>query len=108
MLDVQSGPRADRRFRGMSPTHPRARSAACWTKTGLPWLVVLAISTGLALALTAAGARAVPGQRPSDAVSNDAQEVINLCALHVDRGALYAYVAAPEARTFYDRVCTSI
>ena len=108
MLDMQLGRVADSRFRGMNPTHERPRSVARWIKTGLAWVLVLAISTGVALAMmNAAGTRALPGHRPSDIVSNDAQEVINLCALHVD-GPLYAYVPAPEARNFYDRVCTSI
>ncbi len=107
MLDMQLGRLADRRFRGINPTHERPRGAARWIKTGLAWVVVLAISTGVALAMTAAGTRALPEHRPSNVVSNDAEEVINLCALHVD-GPLYAYVPAPEARNFYDRVCTSI
>jgi hypothetical protein len=80
---------------------------ARWIKIGLAWVLVLAISTGGALAMMdAPGTRALSEHRPSDVVSNDGQEVINLCALHVD-GPLYAYVPAPEARDFYDRVCTS-
>jgi hypothetical protein len=90
----------------MNATLETSRSAACWIKTGLPWVIVFAISAGVALAMNAAAARALPEHRPSDAVSNDTQEVVNLCALHVD-GPVYAFVPAPEARNFYDRVCTS-
>ena len=88
-------------------TDERTVTAVRWIKTGTAWVVVLASSIGLALAMNAASTRALAEHRPSDVVADDAQEVVNLCALHVD-GPLYAYVPAPEARSFYDRVCTSI
>lgn len=90
----------------MDATRERARSAVTWIERGLPWVVLLAISGGIALAINTAAARALPELPASDVASNDAHEVINLCALRVD-GPLYAFVAAPEARNFYDRVCTS-
>jgi hypothetical protein len=70
------------------PQHLAGRSAS-WIKTGLPWMVALALSTGVAYMMNVAVVRALSTNRSSNAVSIVAQDVSNPCALDVD-DALYA------------------
>ncbi len=74
----------------MNPTKERARSAVGWTMKGLPWMLVLGVSTSLAYAMNTAAVGALSAARPrSDTVSTLAEDASNPCGLDVD-GALYA------------------
>jgi hypothetical protein len=70
------------------PPHFAGRSAS-WIKAGLPWVLALALSSGVAYMMNTAVVRALSTNRASDAVSIVAQDMSNPCALDVD-DALYA------------------
>ena len=85
------------------PQHFAGRSAS-WIKAGLPWVLALALSSGVAYMMNTAVVRALSTSRPSDAVSIVTRDVSDPCALDVD-DALYAGsdVWQPAGRSMFCR-----
>lgn len=90
----------------MNKQHLAGRLAA-WIKAGLPWVLVMALSTGVAYTLNTGAKRALSTNRSSDPVSTGAQDGSNPCALDVD-GALYTRLDwwLPAGRTAFCRAET--
>jgi hypothetical protein len=69
--------------------HRRTSHRHAWIKAGLPWVLALALSSGVACMMNTAVVQALSTNRASDAASIVAQDMSIPCALDVD-DALYA------------------
>jgi hypothetical protein len=78
-----------REVTAMNQIQQLAGHSASRIKFWLPWMLVLALSTGVAYAMNTAAVTALSTNRPSDTVPTVATDVSKLCGLDVDF-ALYA------------------